>query len=155
MTDKIYVNDDNLATIVCDECKKIRVIDVSKIVSNKNLINIRCKCKCGNEFTTVLERRRFFRKNIRFSGHCYINNTDIKIPIQITDISRSGVKFQHHTQYSFAVGEEIHIDFSLDDADHSKILKIVIVRSVTKNNIGAEFKSPEHYDKLGSYLLYS
>lgn len=154
MTEKIYVNDDNFATIICAICKNIRVVDVSKIILNKNIINIRCKCKCGNVFNSVLERRRNYRKDIKFSGNCFLNNEDLKIPVQITDISKSGIKFEHNSQYSFSVGEELHIDFFLDDPDRSLVVKVVIIRSVFNNKIGAEFKSSEHYDKLGSYLLY-
>lgn len=154
MTEKIYVNDDNFATILCPICKNIRVVDVSKIVTNKKIINIRCKCKCGNIFNSVLERRKNYRKDIKFNGNCYLNNEDLKISIQVTDISKSGIKFEHNSKYNFSIGEELHIDFFLDDPDRSLIVKVVIIRSVFNNKIGAEFKSPEHYDKLGSYLLY-
>lgn len=155
MTEKIYVNLDNIATILCPICKNIRIVDVSKVISNKNIINIRCKCKCGNVFNSVLERRKNYRKNIKFNGNCYLNNENLKIPVQITDISRSGIKFEHNTKNVFCIGEELHIDFFLDDPDHSLIVKVVIIRSISNSKIGAEFKSPEHYDKLGSYLLYS
>jgi hypothetical protein len=145
------------AAIVCSECEKVRVIDVTKIISNKNLINLRCKCKCGNVFHTVIERRRFYRKNIKFHGNCYPKKEESRIPVLITDISRSGMKFEHKSLYKFSIDDELHIDFFLDDPEKSLINKVVIIRSIAKNGsvIGAEFKSPEHYDKLGGYLLYN
>lgn len=152
---KIYVNDDNIATIVCPVCNKLRTIDVTKIISNKNLINVRCKCKCGNIFNSVIERRRFYRKSINFKGCCYLNQDLTKIPVFVTDISRSGIKFEHNALHIFNIGEEIQIEFFLDDSEKSFVNKVIIIRSITKNKIGAEFKSSEHYDKLGSYLLYN
>ena len=151
---KFYVNEDNVATIVCPDCNNIRIVDVTKIISNKCQINVRCKCKCGNVFNAVIERRRFYRKSIRFNGNCYLNKGLDKTPIIVTDISRSGIKFEHSNLNKFTVGDEILVEFYLDDAEKSLINKAIIIRSSTGNKVGAEFKSSEHYDKLGSYLLF-
>lgn len=151
---KFYVNEENVATVVCPECNNIRIVNVAKIVSSKKQINVKCKCKCGNVFKAVIERRRFYRKNIRFSGNCYLNKGLDKTPIIITDISRSGVKFEHSNLQKFNVGDEILVEFYLDDAEKSLINKVIVIRSIAEDKVGAEFKSSEHYDKLGSYLLF-
>ncbi len=151
---KFYVNEDNVATIVCPDCNNIRIVNVSKIISNKSQINVRCKCKCGNVFNAVIERRRFYRKSIRFTGNCYLTKGLDKTPIIVTDISRSGIKFEHSNLRTFIIGEEILVEFYLDDVEKSLINKVIIIRSSAGNKVGAEFKSSEHYDKLGSYLLF-
>jgi hypothetical protein len=154
MRERIYINSENMATIICPVCKKSRNTDVSSLLASKKAININCKCKCGHTFGVTLERRKFYRKEINFNGKCYLGNDDLKINVIITDISRSGLQFKLNAEHTFQIGDELLIEFNIDDAEKSLISKKIIVKSVTGLKVGAEFKSSEHYDKLGSYLMY-
>lgn len=153
--ERVFINSDNVATFICPKCHKTRNADVSKILSIQSVVKINCKCNCGHKFSTILERRRFFRKGTQLPAVCYLGDKTQRLNVIITDISRSGLKIQMSAEHSFQTGEELRIEFNLDDKDQSLVSKKVIVRSIKGKHLGAEFKSPEHYDKLGSYLMFS
>lgn len=154
MRERVFINSQNIATFICPKCKKSRNADVSKLSRLNSAININCKCKCGHTFLTTLERRRFFRKDIELPGMFYLGKDNLKLSVTITDISRSGLKIRLNTSHTFEPGDELLIEFILDDPEKSKISKKIIIRSVKGIDLGVEFKSPEHYDKLGSYLMF-
>ena len=56
--------------------------------------------------------------------------------------------------HEIKVGDILKLQFTLDDKENSEVTKEVIVRSISGNSLGTEFLSLEHYDKLGSYLLF-
>lgn len=154
MRERVFINSENTATFICPSCKASRNVDVSKVMGSKKAININCKCKCGNTFKTTLERRRYYRKDINFTGTCYLGVENLKVSVIITDISRSGLKIKLNAPHNFKPGDELLVEFNLDDQEQSLISKKIVVRSVSGNHLGVEFKSPEHYDKLGSYLMF-
>ncbi|GAB6094132.1 hypothetical protein JCM14469_03840 [Desulfatiferula olefinivorans] len=154
MRERVFINSENIATFICPECKKSRSVNVSKIIGAKSAVNITCKCKCGNVFERTLERRRFYRKGITFKGICYLGKDNLKLSVVITDISRAGMKIRLNAPHAIEPGDEMLIEFRIDDAEQSEISKKIIVRSVSGKNLGVEFKSPEHYDKLGAYLMF-
>jgi c-di-GMP-binding flagellar brake protein YcgR len=154
MREKVFINSQNIATFICPICKKSRSADVSKLSKADSAININCKCNCGHTFYTTLERRRFFRKDIELSGMFYLGTDYMKLSVTIIDISRSGLKIKLNTSHSFQIGDEILVEFILDDAEKSVVSKKIIVKSINGAILGVEFKSPEHYDKLGSYLMF-
>lgn len=152
--ERVFINSENTATFICPKCQRTRNVNVSKIIGAKKAVKINCRCKCGKEFATILERRRYFRKNIAFNGFCHVGENLLKLPVIVTDISRAGLKIKLQRPHMFTPGEEFLIEFNLDDKDQSLISKKIIIRSVTDKLVGAEFKSPEHYDPLGAYLMY-
>lgn len=155
MTERVFINSDNIATFMCPECKKVRHEDVSKIVGIDKAVKIKCQCKCGERFNAILERRKHFRKNIDFKGSCYTGKENKeKFNVSVIDISRSGLKFRLNTEHALSKGDELLIEFRLDDTENTIISKKIVIKSIDSLNIGAEFRSPEHYDKLGTYLMF-
>lgn len=154
MTERVFINSDNIATFMCPDCKKVRHADVSNIIGIDKTVKIKCQCKCGNKFDAILERRKFFRKSIDFDGICYTGKEDEKFKVTVVDISRSGLKLRLNASHNLSRGDELLIEFHLDDAEQTLVNKKVVVRSISGLNVGVEFKSPEHYDKLGSYLMF-
>lgn len=146
---------EGLATFVCPRCDKSRTSDVSKITGTKAQIKINCKCKCGYEFKAILERRKFFRKNIEFEGFCKIENDINPVAVTILDISRSGCKIELKNETTnLMINDKLLIEFNLDDSRHSLISKTAVVRSSVGKMIGAEFESIGEYDKIGQYLMF-
>ncbi len=154
MKERVFINSDNIATFICPECEKVRNADVSKILGIDKALKIKCQCKCGNKFEAIIERRKYFRKSISFDGICYIGKAKMKFPVTVVDISRSGLKLELKASHDLKSGDELLIEFNLDDNEKTLISKKIIVRSISGLNVGIEFKSPEHYDKLGSYLMF-
>ena len=64
---RIYATSD-VATFVCPKCDKSRKADLTKLLSLEAEIKINCKCKCGYNFKAIIERRKFFRKEVELSG---------------------------------------------------------------------------------------
>ncbi len=145
-----------LATFSCPKCDKGRTADVSKILTKKAIIKINCKCKCGYTFKAVLERRKFFRKNIELKGTCQSKSDMRPIVVSVVDLSRSGCKIKlDNENNTFLENDKIIIKFNLDDTSNSLITKSAIVRSSDGAVIGAEFESMNEYDKIGQYLMFN
>ena len=82
----IYLSSENKATLVCPQCEKAKVIDASKYLQKEGPIKIKftfkCRhcycgdehaddcdgtdCKQGNTIAALLERRRYYRKNVNY-----------------------------------------------------------------------------------------
>ena len=74
--------------------------------------------------------------------------------MEILDLSRSGLRMKINAVAEIKIGDILKLQFTLDDKQNSKVTKEVIVRSISGHSLGTEFLSLEHYDKLGSYLLF-
>ncbi len=152
---RIYVTS-GFATFSCPKCDKTRTADVTRIIGTKAEVKINCKCKCGYTFKAILERRKFFRKNIEFKGTCKSEKEMNPIVVKVIDLSRSGCKIKINNESNiFLPDEKILIEFNLDDSNNSLIKKVAVVRSNTGALIGAEFESMNEYDKIGHYLMFN
>lgn len=154
MKERVFINSENIATFICPDCQKVRHADVSKILGINKALSIKCQCKCGNKFDAILERRKYFREDIELNGMVYIGHDGQKISVIINDVSRAGLKLKLKTNHKLHPGDELLIEFSLDNEEETLISKKIIVRSISGLNLGVEFKSSEHYDKFGSYLMF-
>ncbi len=156
MTERIFVNQDGSATIVCPECGKLKIADVSKYIELKSSVRIKCKCSCGHSYKADLERRKFVRKKTNLKGNFIRTEDGTKGSMTICDISRSGLKILHNgADRNFNIGEHLKIEFHLDDNLKSFIVKEVVIRKIEKSIIGVEFISMDHYDQLGAYLMFN
>lgn len=142
------------AVFSCPKCDKARTADVSGIISKKNVVKINCKCKCGYAFKAVLERRRFYRKNLELKGTCQSERDMNPVVVTIVDLSRSGCKIKVESN-TFSKDDRIFLEFKLDDTNQSLITKSAIIRSSEKGLLGVEFDSIDEYDKIGQYLMFS
>lgn len=155
MKERVFINSDNVATFICPDCQKVRHANVSKIIGLNKALSIKCQCKCGKRFEAILERRKYFRKDIELDGVVFSGDGKEKFPVTISDVSRSGLKLEFKAHYEFSPGDELLIEFYLDNREKTLISKKIIVRSINGLNFGVEFKSSEHYDKFGSYLMFN
>lgn len=155
---RTFISKDNKATFKCPKCQKIQIKDVSQFKNvDKATIKVKCKCPCGNVYKIILERRQEVRKPVKFMGtySALEKGVDVKGSMTIVDLSRSGLRFQTRMPQQFSVGEKIHVEFTLDDQQQTLIKRTLIVRSQHGSSVGTSFATTDHYDKLGTYLLYS
>lgn len=160
MRRRIFPTAEDLAAIECPRCKKTKLTDVSRFKKVGRKVDIKARCPCGHVFTVTLERRRHFRKASNFPG-IYKVTTAGKTPISgtmtVKDLSLLGIKMQLNVPPSIEIGDQMLVEFRLDDARRSLIRKEVIVRSIDESVIGAEFRpdrSPGQADRqLGFYFL--
>ncbi len=159
MITKVYVNSDNTATLVCPECQKAKIIDVSKYLKKEGPAKIKFTFKCrrcwcgeqhattcdgitcrkGNTIVALLERRRHFRKKVSFPGKIWTDQGTEK-SVQILDLSKKGLLIRLMTPGTYEAGEILTVSFKLDDPQRSKITKQIIIRKIiAPDQLGTEF----------------
>jgi hypothetical protein len=158
MIKKVYVKANSQATVMCD-CGKIKTMDMSKF--DKRITEVKVKCNCGAIFTAIFDYRQRYRKHVKCYGNINIQNKQT-YHIQISDISMSGIKFEiignenmlsKDESFDIKVGDYANVIFRLDDIHKSKLDRMVVIRRIMDNHIGAEFCDNIVDNKLGFYLL--
>lgn len=155
MSERIFANQDGTTTIICPQCGKLKQADVSKYLELKSTVRLKCRCICGHCYVAELERRRYIRKKSNFAGHFVRTSNARKGIMTVCDISRSGLKLRINGTEQFLIGEELSVEFRLDDTLRSIVKKDVIVRKIESTFVGVEFNSMDHYDQLGAYLMFN
>jgi len=160
MAQKVFVTGDSMAVFECPECKKSKAVDVSRYKDIKQIIRIKVKCPCGHSFPVVLERRKSYRKEVNFPGSytCLLSgNKKEKGVMAVKDLSRSGMKIKLNVKKDFKIGDNLSVEFRLDDQNRSFVKKDAIIRTISDQNLGVEFSSINTSDPgdaaLGFYLF--
>ena len=157
---KIFVTNDNKATLSCPASERSRTIDASPCMGMSRVVRIKIKCPCGHQYPTELERRRHFRKVVNFKGAYFqapggrhVGRGDM----DVLDLSRTGVKMRLSGNKAFRVGDKLTVEFQLDDRKRSKIRKESVVRRIDGSELGAEFIPTDPADPnakaIGFYLF--
>lgn len=158
MTEKVYIASTKMATFVCPKCQKSKTVNVSKYAGLDKIVKVNVKCPCGYSYTSILEKRKKYRKTTNLPGSYirYIDGKQIRGGLMIVkDLSISGLKLQIDTDHNFDVGDVIQVEFHTDDAQRAFIQKKVIIRNIDGSIIGTEFAPSEGVDKeLGFYLFH-
>jgi hypothetical protein len=151
---KSYVRPDNTVVITCPHCNRQRVVNVESFKQHKFRFSV--KCACQKIFTAQIEFRQRVRKTTRLRGK-YTNLTQKNISGEITirNLSVSGIELHTYDIQNFTVGDEILVEFNLDDEHQTEISREAIVRQIGKDSVGCEFS--EHGSialdgPLGTYL---
>ena len=149
---KIFVDNNNRATVICHSCGHSKQFDVTKFRNlNKTL---RCRCKCGKSFFCTLEFRQYFRKKTKLRGHFTFLKDCFKHKIFVNDLSHKGINFSMLSVCDIKIGDMLEVTFTLDDTNKTVIRKQVEVKSVRAQIIGGCFTDTQSYDKgLRFYLM--
>jgi hypothetical protein len=148
---KTFVPDDGLAAITCPECGITRKVPVGDYCGKRNSIRVRCRCK--QTFNVDLEFRQFHRKPTDLYGFYEVISANSGGRAAIKDLSRKGMGFMVSGVHNVRVGQNILVNFALDDKHNTPLKKAAVVRSVEQNRIGCEFKKDQAFEKdLGFYL---
>jgi hypothetical protein len=150
---KAFVREDGTTVLKCPFCRHARTVSVAKIKDKKKTIKV--KCSCQQSYTVSLELRKMYRKSTNLNGR-YINlSLDNESGLMIVkDVSMGGIGFETVGRSRIAVGHDLEVTFTLDDAHSSVIKKQVVVRIVRDKFVGCEYLHAHEYDKaLGFYLL--
>jgi hypothetical protein len=174
----IYLSSENKATLVCPQCEKAKVIDATRYQQKEGPIKIKftfkCRhcycgtehalecdgadCKQGHTIAALLERRRYYRKDVNLPGKIRDEHGK-EASIKVFDISKKGLLFKLIYPGAYEVGEILTVLFELDDPQRSKINKDVVIRKkIAPDQLGVEFTSADtlisHSDKaIGFYLM--
>jgi hypothetical protein len=156
MAETVYISDNETAVFRCPSCQRTKTMDMSAYRESGRVLKFKLKCPCGHVATTIVEKRRRYRKETSFPG-TYIHYVDGqpkgKGACTVKDVSNNGMKLLISAKETFTVGDMLKVSFHLDDAPRSRIQKKVVVRNVSLPYIGTEFAPTETIDKaLGFYL---
>jgi hypothetical protein len=150
---KIYVDSDNNATLLCPHCGISKTANVEKLKVRGDPLRIRCMC--GEAFSVTFEFRKAHRKATNLVGHyCKLPARDDWHGMTVKNVSSTGVGFETYNPHDLSKGDEVMVKFTLDDTKRSELKRDVIVRVVKDKYIGCEFSDPDLFDKtLGFYLM--
>lgn len=101
-----------------------------------------------------MDFRQHYRKETNLDGiYSNLSKEKEKGEMQVINLSMNGIGFTVQGSDIFSVGDQLKLNFSLDDDKQSEIEVAVIVRHTTDNNIGCEFTSKiENLIALKAYL---
>jgi hypothetical protein len=158
MTEKVYITSQQMATFVCPKCSRSKTVNVSEYFNLDKLIKVNVKCPCGHAYASTLEKRKQYRKETHLPG-TYIHFIDGR-PVHrglmtVENVSANGLKLQLSAELRCALGDELEVEFSLDDRHRTGIKKLVIIRNIYGPYIGVEFGPTEALDKALGFYLFS
>jgi hypothetical protein len=157
---KIYADAQNKGTVVCAQCGKTRLLDVSQFKHVGKPLKV--KCSCSHTFLISIEARKFYRKPTSLVGEYIRISNDVtkgleKGRMTIEDLSRAGLGFRTHAPHHIRVQDMLRLHFFLDDTRHSEVQKSAVVRRVNHLFVGAEFLDFDAFNEanrtLGLYLM--
>ena len=157
MTTKTYLSSSNTAHFICAVCNRQFTEDMSEYLNVPSMVELKVKCKCGYSWTTILERRQYFRKSVNFPGtyHYKLHGKEDTVgSITVVDISRKGLKLKLHDEgHGFKEGDWLEVTFSLDDDTKTLIKRVVNVKNIFENYLGVAFSDTKHEDADIDYYM--
>jgi uncharacterized Zn finger protein len=158
MTQKVYVTSKQMATFSCPQCSRSKKVDVSKYATLDKTVKVNVKCPCGHAYKAILEKRKQYRKETDLPG-TYIHFIDGQPQnrglMTVKDLSTSGMKLKLNVKQIFAIGDQLQVEFHLNDAHRTLIKKTVIIRNQREQFIGTELAPFETVDKALGFYLFS
>ena len=119
-----------------------------------NGVSVIC-LSCGKTYEIQIDVRKAFRKKTFFDGfYSKAGSPSGFEKMTVVDLSLGGCSFLASSRHSLNPDDRIKLVFNLDDAQHTKIEKEVVVRIVKDRQIGCEFiATASGYDPdIGFYL---
>jgi len=153
MTKKFYADLKGTVIFACPICGDLQKENAEKYKTVTGPIQI--QCKCGNTYEVQVEFRTSYRKEEKLEGrYSTFSNPSKWVRIIVTNLSFEGCGFETTAANMLQSGEEIRIEFTLNDKKNSLIKKRAVVRSVQGTSVGCKFKElPGAFDPdLGFYL---
>jgi hypothetical protein len=159
-TQKIYLSDKKTAFFECPKCHKSKESDVSKYLNLETSIKLKVKCRCGNVYEVILERRKQFRKGTHLPGKFHYTSLfgeEQNGVMTVLDISKGGFKFKMLIEPKFKKDEIIEVEFNLDNPAKTFIQKQVFVRNIKGAIVNVElcsFDPNDSGDKAMAFYLF-
>lgn len=153
-TVKVHVAGKNHVPFSCPHCEKTYELPTSTLKKNKNTFVARCKCQ--KRFEVFLDFRRYYRKSVKIVGEVKEQSfdSDKRYAMTVMNLSMSGLRFKTLNFPGINNGDNLHVQFTLDNQRADFIDKEVVVRNSGGQEYGCEFTNPAYEEKeLGFYLF--
>ncbi len=141
--------------MICPACQNTRRVSVSKFRNKKHKLATRCECDF--RFEIQLNFRKSYRKNVHLIGEVVVPteySTSTSKGISVLDVSKNGLRFELIGNVVLKIGDVVRVKFDLDNKQATTIVKEVIIRFVSDNQYGCEFKELDlKENELGFFLL--
>jgi hypothetical protein len=147
---KVYLDEKHSTHVVCKKCGRSKQIELPSARHPRSAV---VKCSCGNTFSLIFETRRHYRKRINSFGKCFAAGDKLDgALVNITDISRSGMRFIKMDGRQLQVNERIRVSFPLGN---DTIDCAAVVFNLRGDGIGVKFMNLDEHNKkvLGFFLL--
>ena len=152
----VVLNDQKEGIFLCPACDNGVVRDLSKVVHIQTAIRVKCTCKCGHVFRVLVERRKNIRKSVNLVGMCHFIDSagqKKKRLIKLHDVSFTGLQFSLNSFPEFQIGDQLIVDFRLDDRERSEVKEKGTVKRIKSMTIGLRFDSTERCRPFRLYLM--
>ena len=138
MSAKVYMTHQR-STFVCPQCSRKTPVDLSETDLSKTN-GIALKCACGYAWTSSMERRRHYRKPVKFKGrYHYSNKVELeqgvvagkfigKGRMDVVDVSARGLKIKIRKKEEFKLNDQLFVEFHLDDEQKTLIREKALVK---------------------------
>ncbi len=150
---KIYVHENNSATLICPGCGAIKHISADKFKHGRHTIKVQCRCQ--QTFNVQFDFRRHYRKPVSLPGTYEIISAGGVGGgiIHLNNLSRGGVGFTVSGLHRIEPKQTLQIEFQLNDKKKTTIKKKALVKSVQQNLVGCQFEADVEMEKdLGFFL---
>ena len=156
---KIFIAEQDIVSVQCPKCKMSKEANVSKFKKMETSVTLKVKCPCGNTFPVTLERRKYYRKETKFTGKftfAPLSGADQTGLVTVMDISKGGLKLKITSAPRFKKDDILEVKFKLDNKNQTEIKKQVYVRNIKGDIVNVEFCSFDTNDSgdkaIGFYL---
>lgn len=147
----VYLDAQGQGTTTCPKCADKGI--VSGTAYRDPHTTLTATCACGHRFIVLLNTRQYYRKPVCLTGTYTAPGESAAKRITVEDLSLSGVRFHTLLPHTLKVEAVVELDFSLDDAKHTRLHQRAVIRWVEGQQVGAEFCNFKAYEKeLGFYL---
>lgn len=116
---------------------------------------VRIQCPCGHVYDIEVEFRKFYRRETRLDGvYAPVSDPRGWCKIIVKNLSLGGCGFEMAAGNVLHPGDEISIEFKLNDVKQTLVKRKAVVLSVRGRFVGCRFKElPGTFDPdLGFYL---
>jgi hypothetical protein len=148
--EKVYVDENSRATIICPKCKIEKNLDVTDFKDSHK--RLKAKCKCGEIFRITLEFRKHPRKNVLFAGEYFVQEKDEKRDILIKDISMTGINFTTIRPHNFSIDDIVELKFTLDNSMRTRVQEPVKITRTTDRNVTAQLINKSQMQKIWFFV---
>jgi len=152
--EKVFVNPEGQATVVCGSCNTPKVFDVRHLMNRPHYLKV--KCYCGNAFMVKLDFRQSYRKETQLPGNfTMLPPSTERGPGIVLDLSLTGLRFQLIAVHKLKIGQQGYVEFHLDNKKKTHIRKEFIIRKINGNQLGLQFTEGKAFEKeLGFYMRF-
>ena len=148
---RVFPNAENGAKIVCPDCEKTTLADITRYRDTHQAFKVRCSC--GWTFYVLVDTRKCYRKPTTLFGGYYSAKSKKFEDVVVQNVSVKGLGFKTALAPAFSVGDTIDVEFTLDNPQKTAIQKRVLIRWIQENRVGGEFSDTYYQRELGYYAM--